>query len=229
MVNRTMFDLYHSPRVVGAIPTKDINKNIRLNIKNIARENLPGVKRHYALPENSFKKDVRTVFDNAKAESDTIANSAERNPRAGIVDGKNANRNYRKFIKKHSPGTLNSQEAHRAFNDVTLHHENNELVKSKDFRKALHGSATKPAQVTAFASHLHPDVVLREHNVLSTLSGGSPETIDAVKKTFSNMRTATGEKDVLDAFIPGGYGTGNRLSRHARKRISESMISKSNF
>lgn len=71
--------------------------------------------------------------------------------------------------------------------------------------------------------HNSPDVLFREHNRLVTLPPGN----EAVKGVFTRMRTAQGrnhpvghtEAALFPPQIP--YGEGPRLSRHARKRLTE--------
>lgn len=63
--------------------------------------------------------------------------------------------------------------------------------------------------------HRSPDVIFREHNRLATLPKGN-EGVVAMMKHFRDPREGA-------QLFPKGieYGSGPRLSRHARKRLSE--------
>ena len=79
---------------------------------------------------------------------------------------------------------------------------------------------------TQFASHVSPDVILRERNRLVTLPKGGKK----VRELLAAHREGSGEADIFRKATRGvggktmDYGTGPRLSRHARKRVSGRML-----
>lgn len=65
--------------------------------------------------------------------------------------------------------------------------------------------------------HRSPDVILREHNMLTTLPhGGAP-----VRNLFRNMRKPFEARAFKEAIPQFTYGKGQRLSRHARRRMTD--------
>jgi len=73
-----------------------------------------------------------------------------------------------------------------------------------------------------FASHISPEVLLRESNIVSTL----PKDLKGAKNFFKTMRGYSGETEKLKEMFPGfEYGKG-RISRHARKRMMERAVEK---
>jgi hypothetical protein len=77
---------------------------------------------------------------------------------------------------------------------------------------------------TAVTGHLHPDVILREHNRLTTLPKDVQQPVQSI---FHKMRPVEGS--LLENSTRRGtqlglnFGRGPRLSRHARRRVSERM------
>src|SRR5690606_23340065 len=82
---------------------------------------------------------------------------------------------------------------------------------------------TRPNAVQTNLSHNSPDVIFREHNRLATLPGSAAP----VKKFFKTMRTWPIDQGAEQEqfFKPFGlqYGESPRLSRHARRRMVESL------
>lgn len=76
------------------------------------------------------------------------------------------------------------------------------------------------------SSHVSPEVLLREHNMLSKLEGMDPRDIQQVRDRFRRLRSSSGELEVLDDVIPGGFGIGERLSPSARKHLGEKYLRK---
>jgi hypothetical protein len=79
--------------------------------------------------------------------------------------------------------------------------------------------------------HLSPDVILREHNKIVTM----PEEFEPVRRFLRKVRNTLGEAPVAEAHMnnasgPKGftYGRGQRLSRHARKRMTDILERKNN-
>ena len=74
-------------------------------------------------------------------------------------------------------------------------------------------------RVSSFREHGHvsPDVILKEHNRITTM----PEEFSAVRDGFKDLRL-TRESAHLNSVVPGfEYGSSPRLSRHARRRITD--------
>lgn len=95
-------------------------------------------------------------------------------------------------------------DQHKMFNSIFAGHEMDEL-------------AVKPATAMLGAGHLSPDVILREHNRLVTM----PSSYAPVKEQMQGMRRFVESPLLETAGIQ--YGEGERLSRHARKRITQMM------
>jgi len=96
-------------------------------------------------------------------------------------------------------------------NRVTLMHEGLE-------RKALKqqkGNNYNPNK----ASHANLGVILRENNMVSTLPKGFEDT----KKVFSQMRDMDNTKNVIEKAVPGFQYGKTRLSRHAVKRVEQTL------
>lgn len=76
---------------------------------------------------------------------------------------------------------------------------------------------TKVKKLIPFAGHLNPDVILKERNVVNTL----PKEYNQAKDFVTALRKGSGEMDALRGItgIPLERMEGQRLSRHARKRI----------
>jgi hypothetical protein len=77
--------------------------------------------------------------------------------------------------------------------------------------------SVRPSPGALVYGHLSPDVILREHNRIVTLPPGNEQ----ISAAFRDLRKT---REGLD-FMPDGmqYGQGERLSRHARKRITEGI------
>lgn len=76
---------------------------------------------------------------------------------------------------------------------------------------------TKVKKLIPFAGHLNPDVILKERNVVNTL----PKEYNQAKDFVTELRKGSGEMAALRGItgIPLERMEGQRLSRHARKRI----------
>jgi hypothetical protein len=93
-----------------------------------------------------------------------------------------------------------------------------------DQRKMLHAvvkgheldeSSVRGRIGAAHYGHRSPDVIFREHNRLATLPPGN----EAVRAHMKHYREGIGEASLMPARIP--YGSGTRLSRHARRRLTD--------
>jgi len=74
----------------------------------------------------------------------------------------------------------------------------------------------------AAATHTSPDVYLREHNRVVT---SPPEVQDALRTVMGPFRTY--ENHAMKSVSPNlTFGQGPRLSRHARKHLTESLTAK---
>lgn len=141
--------------------------------------------------------------------------------RRHIMWGNSATKNFQQLVphRGENPGRVKN-----ITNDIAALHENVEMgVAPKAYKTVMKRNA-----LPGVASHYHPDVLLQEHNMLTTLSGAAPKDLQAVKDNFSYLRNLTGEKPILDTIIPGGYATGGRLNRRMRRHISDKIISSAN-
>lgn len=89
----------------------------------------------------------------------------------------------------------------------------------KMFHAVLKGheldEATVPSRLgAAHFGHRSPDVIFREHNRVATLPKGNEAAVSAMKHYRGKMEGSQ--------LFPKGieYGSGQRLSRHARKRLT---------
>ena len=94
-------------------------------------------------------------------------------------------------------------EQHKTLHSVFKGHELDELT-------------TKPALGTAQFGHVSPDVIFKEHNRLVTLPEGNEEVKDF-------MKSIRNQKNGEHSLFPSGmiYGKSPRMSRHARRRLTE--------
>jgi len=110
-------------------------------------------------------------------------------------------------------------------------HEADELVATKDYRR----NVIRGKEITTPTRHTSPEVLLKEHNMLTTLEG-APE--DVKNTVIKNMRSARNkviipksntpgltETDVIDKTLGrlGPYGSGARVNRSARKHLIDIM------
>lgn len=105
----------------------------------------------------------------------------------------------------------------RLINAITLRHEGAESaiknVNDKFFQQAMHRG---------------PEVILKEHNQVRSLTGKGSKK---VKELFTRGRTLGPEQSIISKGIPElgfEYGKSERLSRHAIRRISDSLNKKMN-
>lgn len=98
-------------------------------------------------------------------------------------------------------------------------------VKTPEQRKAMEAvmkghevaeSQVKPTSSFLGFGHLSPDVILREHNMITTL----PESAAPVRKAVMAIR-GLGEAPALKAGTGFEFGKGQRISRHARKHLTK--------
>ena len=95
-------------------------------------------------------------------------------------------------------------EQRMMFNSIIRGHEMDELL-------------TQPSAIMRRRGHKSPRVILREHNRRVTL----PEGDKIVSDAMTPLRGA--ESVDFAKYLPEGLGQGERVSRHAQKRISELM------
>jgi hypothetical protein len=92
-------------------------------------------------------------------------------------------------------------------------HELNEL-------QLLRRLGLRSTPLTARAGHVDPRVLLREHNMLTSLG----PRYSRVQQLGIDLRLGTGEAKRLEEAIPGfRFGISPRLSRHAQKRLEKSV------
>lgn len=113
------------------------------------------------------------------------------------------NRVVSKGLSTNAP-KVNSNIDKEVLNRIGIMHEGLELTAKK----------TMP-----IATHIHPNVLLRENNIVATL----PKQNNQAKNFFTEMRKDTGEANLFPKQLPYGQ---QRLSRHAIKHVSEQMLNK---
>jgi hypothetical protein len=93
-------------------------------------------------------------------------------------------------------------QARRALDAIVKGHELAELQ-------------ARPSAIGNFHGHLSPDVILREHNMISTL----PKDLSSAGEVLREHRLPT---EGLDLYQHTGlnFGKGGRVSRHARKHLT---------
>lgn len=74
-----------------------------------------------------------------------------------------------------------------------------------------------PYSKQTFFGHLSPKVVLEEGNMMATL----PKEHGPVRDYMQKLRTYGGEKAYIEKNIPGYQYGSTRLSRHAKRRVSD--------
>ncbi len=111
------------------------------------------------------------------------------------------------FMYNRSSGRLDKANR-RALSSIIRGHELDELGAAK----------RSPSLVTAGVGHAAPDVIFREHNRVATL----PPELRPAGDVLRTMRRSTGEGDLLLGRFGITYGEG-RISRHARRRLQESL------
>jgi len=93
---------------------------------------------------------------------------------------------------------------------------------------------THPDSVLAVASHLSPDVLLREHNMLSRLTGpGSAEASNFMRAMRRQSGEGTSMQDFLDKMYPSKgskvimpeYGQGAKITKAMRKDLRRRIAS----
>jgi hypothetical protein len=114
---------------------------------------------------------------------------------AGIGGGK---------IHPESFGQVASNPSHRRALDAVL--KGHELAEA----------SVKPSNSFLAFGHRSPDVILREHNMIQTL----PKDQAPVGELMRSMR-APGETQALAQTTGFHFGEGPRISRHARKHLTE--------
>jgi hypothetical protein len=116
------------------------------------------------------------------------------------------------------PGAAAVQgKSRKAAEAIMRAHEMDEMARSAK-------AASNPTFATKM-THTHPDVLLREHNRITTLPEGVKEPVQGL---FQNLRGGL-EQPVFNQATRGVGGQGlqltqsPRLSRHARRHISDRM------
>lgn len=76
-------------------------------------------------------------------------------------------------------------------------------------------------------SHESPEVLLREHNDITTLKPADGVDPVKIRNAFKGLRQQTADAKLLDPYLEriGGYGSTQRLSRHAIRRLNEKILS----
>lgn len=111
-----------------------------------------------------------------------------------------------RMISKDTPRAVRSVKTpaqHKMLESVLKGHE-------------LAETQVKPTWGMGHFGHRSPDVLLREHNMLTTL----PKGMEPVGNTMRALRAGR-EASALREFTGVKFGKGSRYSRHARKRLLE--------
>lgn len=102
-----------------------------------------------------------------------------------------------------------SKEDKEMINRIGLMHEGAEIK-------------VKKRNVAPIRSHVSPEVLLKEHNMIITLD---PKKYPGSINFFKTLRNITGENKLLSSIYPGfKYGQGSRLSRHKIKGMTNQFI-----
>lgn len=118
-----------------------------------------------------------------------------------------------------------SPKARRATNDIVLTHELEELKGGNRAVRALR----KGKDTMTTTGHAHPEVLFREHNMLSSLDLKGKDKKDVIDQ-FRRMRGSPGpagkDLEALDNVLApfGGYGNGIRINRSARKHLTDKLL-----
>lgn len=119
-------------------------------------------------------------------------------------------------------GTKLSRKGRKATESVIQGHELDELA------LGARGKAI-PSRFTRRFAHADPDVVLRERNRLLTLPQNVRGEVGKFMQELRELQPGKTEVGLLEKATRGvsgqglGYVSGPRLSRHARRRVSERM------
>jgi uncharacterized membrane protein (UPF0127 family) len=117
---------------------------------------------------------------------------------------------------------LDGQTA-RAVDVVGVHHELAEATTNRLLQKFR--IAHPDRMGFAGAGHFAPSVLLREHNILRTLTGLKPTQKKTVIDLYRQVRAPMDEMAYFRQHIPGYvHGESPRLSRHALKRIDRNWL-----
>ena len=182
--------------------------------KGLVRQN-KSMQTYMGIPDNVKSWASSMYPDNPKSLLDDL----EKSPlQAGMTVAPHSRDSFQFFKDMGVNGKITSMDGknRRMLDAVVKGHELDEIVVPGNRNTLMDGSGM---------NHRSPDVILREHNRIMTL----PEGYDKVKDTMTNLRSNIGrEADYLanatDSSYSGKgfeYGQSPRLSRHARKRITQ--------
>ena len=179
------------------------------------------VAKKYSLPKAAVKMKGGKYFPAAMLLSPGGANKQNlrilsKLPRYFIGTGPNLNKKLLKDIPEES--------GVKAFRDIAVPDSQKKMlhsiVKGHELDEIQAGK--NPGSAVRYRGHQSPDVILREHNRLTTLPNGFGGVKDYVKA----MRGKAGPESNDLSYFGINYGESPRLSRHARKRITESISNK---
>lgn len=107
--------------------------------------------------------------------------------------------------------------------NILMAHELDEAKLLGKSRKMLR----KGEDMSLPSGHVHPEVIMREHNILSTIDLPENEKAELIKY-FRKFRAGKGvDADVFENQLKeffGEYGNGIRLNRSARKHLSKKLL-----
>lgn len=180
--------------------------NLAPQLKNQYRLSKQIIPRLAPAAQESFQH-VLDASTNASKEMMGTRSLDQLTPKGSIYQADKRGLNqFKHFLKGqgHELPTLNPADK-KMLNSVFQGHELDELN-------------TRPGPALRGFGHLSPDVLLREHNRVATM----PKEHENVRKFMQTMRGSTSETDFLGSHGVD-YGNSPRLSRHARRRLSDLM------
>lgn len=207
-----------------ALTPKTIQKMLMAAKKKQIRKGMAsGVGYGYSAPKKDVSRDLGKLVSGMGAEGDeavkvrsALQGVAEASPLYGwggkilTPEAGDATRLFRNVPEEAVPGLpkalskLKSPKQRKALEGVVKGHE-------------LAESQVKPTTSFGQYGHRSPDVILREHNMIQTLPKGMKRAAEPMRK----LREAGGEAGALREATGFEFGKGQRISRHARKRLTE--------
>ena len=147
------------------------------------------------------------------------------------------------FLKKGLPEGL-SPKGNEVSRRLSLLHEADELHYGKPLEKMKHWDILKNPKLKEQARfryatrHVHPNVLLNDHNRLATLRGIPDKDVKILKNDSIALRMtqpalgweeglAGSQFGLLNKYLKpfGGYANGTRINRRMKKHISDKILS----
>lgn len=189
----------HSPLAgLASRPNVQKNKAVAENLFSAVERNNPGI-------DPAQIAAAREAADQARA---SVQPLADRFPQGAILKGDQpAQRGINQSLGLPRPQF--TPEQHQITNSVLHGHELDEV-------------RVAPGMGARMLGHNSPDVLLREHNRVATL----PPEHTPVKEYMQNIRSSTGDARAMRYGMGIDYGNSPRISRHARKHLTNIMNNK---